>query len=146
MSSLGKSLVPLRGDELREHAAARLEAHCGGSAALAGLLAQYPKSDQVERDVEQARITLNESLVAFAFKPPAFDVVNSYTSDYARRGVCATTRRAKPSSGKRGMLHGKGLRRSALRNKLRVDACAAGRSWRLRVRSIGILALLANSV
>jgi hypothetical protein len=68
-----------------------LEAHCGGSAALGGVLAQYPKSDQVERDVEQARVKLNESLVAFAFKPPAFDVVNSYTSDYASRGVCATT-------------------------------------------------------
>jgi hypothetical protein len=68
-----------------------LEAHCGGSAALGGVLAQYPKSDQVERDVEQARVKLNESLAAFALKTPAFDVVNSYTSDYARRGVCATT-------------------------------------------------------
>jgi hypothetical protein len=68
-----------------------LETHCGGSAALGGVLAQYPKSDQVERDVEQARVKLNESLAAFAFKSPAFDVVNSYTSDYARRGVCATT-------------------------------------------------------
>jgi hypothetical protein len=68
-----------------------LEAHCGGSFALGGVLAQYPKSDQVERDVEQARVKLNESLAAFALKIPAFDVVNSYTSDYARRGVCATT-------------------------------------------------------
>ena len=68
-----------------------LEAHCGGSFALGGVLAQYPKSDQVERDVEQARVKLNESLAAFALKTPAFDVVNSYTSDYARRGVCATT-------------------------------------------------------
>jgi hypothetical protein len=68
-----------------------LEAHCGGSAALGGVLAQYPKSDQVERDVEHARVKLNESLAAFALKTPAFDVVNSYTSDYARRGVCATT-------------------------------------------------------
>jgi putative transposase len=59
--------------------------------ASGGVLAQYPKSDQVERDVEQARVKLNESLAAFAFKSPAFDVVNSYTSDYARRGVCATT-------------------------------------------------------
>ena len=39
-----------------------LEAHCGGSVALGGVLAQYPKSDQVERDVEQARVKLNESL------------------------------------------------------------------------------------
>jgi hypothetical protein len=68
-----------------------LEAHCGGSAAFGGVLAQYPKSDQVERDVEQARVKLNESLAAFAPKTPAFDVVNSYTSDYASRGVCATT-------------------------------------------------------
>ena len=68
-----------------------LEAHCEGSVALGGVLAQYPKSDQVERDVEQARVKLNESLAAFAFKPPAFDVVNAYTSDYASRGVCATT-------------------------------------------------------
>jgi hypothetical protein len=68
-----------------------LEAHCGGSFALGGVLAQYPKSDQVERDVEQARVKLNESLAAFALKSPAFDVVNAYTSDYARRGVCATT-------------------------------------------------------
>ena len=67
------------------------EAHCGGSVAFGGVLAQYPKSDQVERDVGRARVELNESLAAFAFKSPAFDVVNSYTSDYARRGVCATT-------------------------------------------------------
>jgi len=68
-----------------------LEAHCGGSFGLGGVLAQYPKSDQIERDVEQARVKLNESLAAFALKTPAFDVVNAYTSDYARRGVCATT-------------------------------------------------------
>ena len=68
-----------------------LEAHCGGSVAFGGVLAQYPKSDQVERDVEQARVKLNESLAAFSLKTPAFDVINSYTSDYARRGVCATT-------------------------------------------------------
>jgi hypothetical protein len=68
-----------------------LEAHCGGSFALGGVLAQYPKSDQVERDVEQARVKLNESLAGFALKSPAFDVINTYTSDYARRGVCATT-------------------------------------------------------
>jgi hypothetical protein len=68
-----------------------LEAHCGGSFALGGVLAQYPKSDQVERDVEQARVKLNETLAGFALKSPAFDVINTYTSDYARRGVCATT-------------------------------------------------------
>jgi hypothetical protein len=68
-----------------------LEAHCGGSFALGGVLAQYPKSNQAERDVEQARVRLNDSLAAFALKIPAFDVINSYTSDYARRGVCATT-------------------------------------------------------
>jgi hypothetical protein len=36
-------------------------------------------------------VKLNESLGAFAFKTPAFDVANSCTSEYARRGVCATT-------------------------------------------------------
>jgi hypothetical protein len=45
-----------------------LEAHCGGSAALGGVLAQYPKSDLVERDVEQARVKLNKRLASFAFK------------------------------------------------------------------------------
>jgi hypothetical protein len=68
-----------------------LESNCGGSAALGGVLAQYPESDQAERDVEQARVKLNERLAAFAFKPPAFDVVADYASDYAKRGVCATT-------------------------------------------------------
>ena len=34
---------------------------------------------------------LNESLVAFALRPAAFDVVTDYTTDYAKRGVCATT-------------------------------------------------------
>ena len=67
------------------------ETDCGGSAALGGVLAEYPASDQVERDVEQARVKLNESLAAFALKPPAFDVVTTYTPDYAKRGVCATT-------------------------------------------------------
>ena len=64
---------------------------CSGSLALGGALAQYPASDEVERDVEHARVKLNESLVAFALRPPAFDVVAAYTSDYAKRGVCATT-------------------------------------------------------
>jgi hypothetical protein len=64
---------------------------CSGSAALGGALAQYPSNDQVERDVERARVKLNESLAAFALQHPAFDVVTEYTSDYARRGVCATT-------------------------------------------------------
>jgi hypothetical protein len=68
-----------------------LEANCGGSAALGGVLAQYPQRDQVERDVEQARVKLNESLATFALKPPAFDVVTTYTPDFASRGVCATT-------------------------------------------------------
>jgi hypothetical protein len=63
---------------------------CSGSLATGGALAEYPASDQVERDVEQARVKLNESLVTFALTVPAFDVVNSYTSDYAKRGVCAT--------------------------------------------------------
>jgi hypothetical protein len=123
-----------------------LEAHCGGSAAFGGVLAQYPKSDQVERDVEQARVKLNESLAAFAPKTPAFDVVNSYTSDYASRGVCATTdAQSHPMAGG-GMFHCEGFRQSALRPKPRIDASAAGRSWRLRERSIGILAFLPNSV
>ena len=64
---------------------------CSGSILAGGALAEYPASDQVERDVEHARVKLNESLVAFALKPPAFDVVTAYTSDYAKRGVCATT-------------------------------------------------------
>ena len=66
---------------------------CSGSVApTAGALAQYPASDGVERDVEQARVKLNESLATFALRPPAnFDVVNAYTSAYASRGVCATT-------------------------------------------------------
>jgi hypothetical protein len=67
------------------------ETNCGGSIATGGVLAHYPESDQVERDVEQARVKLNESLAAFALKPPAFDVVTAYTSAYAKRGVCATT-------------------------------------------------------
>ena len=64
---------------------------CSGSLALGGALAQYPSSDQVEKDVEHARVKLNESLAAFALRPPALDVVTAYTSDYAKRGVCATT-------------------------------------------------------
>lgn len=55
------------------------------------MLAEYPASDEVERDVEQARVKLNESLAAFALKPPALDLVTTYTPDYAKRGVCATT-------------------------------------------------------
>ena len=77
-----------------------LETNCGGLAALGGVLAEYPASDQVERDVEQARVKLNESLVAFALKAPAFDVVTTYTSDYAKRGVCATTDpQSRPAAG-----------------------------------------------
>ena len=35
---------------------------------------------------------LNESLAAFALRPQAdFDIVTAYTSDFASRGVCATT-------------------------------------------------------
>jgi len=66
---------------------------CGGSVApTAGVLAEYPASDQVERDVEQARVKLNASLAAFALRPQAdFGIVNAYTSDFAGRGVCATT-------------------------------------------------------
>jgi hypothetical protein len=64
---------------------------CSGSVLAGGALAEYPANDQVERDVEHARVKLNESLVAFALKPPAFDVVTAYTSDYAKRGVCATS-------------------------------------------------------
>ncbi|HEX9170799.1 MAG TPA: hypothetical protein VF886_18035 [Roseiarcus sp.] len=64
---------------------------CSGSIALGGALTQYPASDQVENDVEEARRNLNASLTAFAHKPPAFDVVTAYTSAYEKRGVCATT-------------------------------------------------------
>ena len=66
---------------------------CDGIAApTAGALAKYPAVDQVERDVEQARVKLNESLAAFALRPQAdFDIVTAYTSDFASRGVCATT-------------------------------------------------------
>ena len=77
------------------------ETDCGGSAALGGVLAEYPASDQVERDVEQARVKLNESLAAFALKPPAFDVVTTYTPDYAKRGVVRRpTRKAAHRLGK----------------------------------------------
>jgi hypothetical protein len=75
---------------------------CDGSAApTAGALAQYPATDQVERDVEQARVKLNESLAAFALRPQAnFDIVNAYTSDFASRGVCATIdARSRPPAG-----------------------------------------------
>jgi hypothetical protein len=42
--------------------------------------------------VEHARVKLNEALAAFALKPLAeFDLVTAYSSDYGRRGVCATT-------------------------------------------------------
>src|SRR5271165_2535390 len=68
-----------------------VESNCGGLAAFGGVLAEYPASDQVESDVDQARLKLNESLKAFALKTPAFDVVTNYASDYAKRGVCATT-------------------------------------------------------
>lgn len=68
-----------------------VETDCGGSAAFGGVLAQYPASNEVERDVERARVKLNESLAGFALKAPAFDVVSGYTSDYGKRGVCATT-------------------------------------------------------
>ncbi len=67
---------------------------CSGSAlpVATGVLAEYPASDQVERDVEHARVKLNEALAAFALRPPTeFDLVTAYTSDYGRRGVCATT-------------------------------------------------------
>ncbi len=73
---------------------------CSGSILAGGALAEYPESDQVERNVEEARVKLNESLVAFALKPPAFDVVTAYTSGYAKRGVCATTDpQSRPSGG-----------------------------------------------
>ena len=67
---------------------------CSGRAlpVATGVLAEYPAGDQVERDVEHARVKLNEALAAFALRPPTeFDVVTAYTSDYGRRGVCATT-------------------------------------------------------
>ena len=57
-----------------------------------GTLAEYPASDQAERNVEQARVKLNASLAAFALQPHAeFDLIKGYTSDFSRRGVCATT-------------------------------------------------------
>ena len=67
---------------------------CSGRAlpVARGVLAQYPASDQVERDVEHARVKLNEALAAFALKPPTeFDLVTAYASDFGKRGVCATT-------------------------------------------------------
>ena len=68
-----------------------------------GVLAEYPESDQVERDVERARVKLNEALAAFALRPPTeFDLVTTYTSDYGRRGVCATTDgQSRPPAGRR---------------------------------------------
>ena len=57
-----------------------------------GTLAEYPASDQAERNVEQARVKLNASLAAFALQPHAeFNLINGYASDFSRRGVCATT-------------------------------------------------------
>jgi hypothetical protein len=66
-----------------------------------GTLAEYPASDQAERNVEQARVKLNASLAAFALQPHAeFDLINGYTSDFSRRGVCATTdARSHPPAG-----------------------------------------------
>jgi hypothetical protein len=67
---------------------------CSGSAlpVATGVLAEYPAGDQVERDVEHARVKLNEALAACALRPPAeFDLVTTYASDYGKRGVCATT-------------------------------------------------------
>ena len=45
---------------------------CSGRAlpVATGVLAEYPASDQVERDVEHARVKLNEALAAFALRPP----------------------------------------------------------------------------
>jgi hypothetical protein len=76
---------------------------CSGASApvAAGTLAEYPASDEAERNVEAARVKLNASLAAFALKPQAdFDVVNAYTSDFASRGVCATAdARSHPPAG-----------------------------------------------
>jgi hypothetical protein len=59
-------------------------------------------------------VQLNESLAAFALHPQAdFDVVNAYTSDFASRGVCATTDpQSRPAA---GMFHGDRFRKPALR-------------------------------
>ena len=71
-----------------------------------GTLAEYPASDQAERNVEQARVKLNASLAAFALQPHAgFDLINGYTSDFSRRGVCATTDAPKPSACGTSVLH-----------------------------------------
>ena len=71
------------------------EAKCEGSAAFGvarGVLASYPADPETERQVEQARVKLNESLAAFALRPHAdFNVLNAYAADFERRGVCATT-------------------------------------------------------
>ena len=123
-----------------------LQAHCGGSFALGGVLAQYPKSDQVERDVEKARVKLNESLAGFALKAPAFDVINAYTSDYARRGVCATTDvQSHPRVGE-ACFTAKDFANLHCALSPEFDACAAGGGRRLRQRSVGVLAFLSKPV
>ena len=62
---------------------------------------------------------LNESLAAFALRPPAFDVVTAYTSDYAQARGLRDDRRAKPSSGRAGVFHDAGSFQSALRARSR---------------------------
>ena len=104
---------------------------CSGSILAGGALAEYPASDQVERDVEQARVKLNESLVAFALKPPAFDVVTGYTSDYAKRGVCATTDPQSRPPGGDACFTVTDLANLRCDLSAEFDACAASRSGRL---------------
>ena len=57
-----------------------------------GVISAYPDGDEAMRDVEAARVKLNQSLAAFALDPKnAYQVVNAYTPDFDNRGVCATT-------------------------------------------------------
>ena len=76
---------------------------------------------------------------------PAFDVVNAYTSDYAGRGVCATTDGQSHPTGRSGVFHGAGSLQSALCAEHRVDARAAGGRFGGCVRSVGVLVVLAGS-
>jgi len=70
---------------------------CGGGLVLGvakGVIAAYPADVDLVRDVEEARVKLNQSLADFALKPGAqYDVVNAFTPDFDARGVCATTDR-----------------------------------------------------
>ena len=89
-------------------------------------------SNEVERDVEHARVKLNEALAAL--KPPAeFDLVTGHASDFGRRGVCATT--DGKAARRPGVFHHAQSFRPALRANLIVRAMRSIASRRTQSRA-----------